>query len=397
MVMAAALDHERLLVLGDADELTDGLGTTRVRHVLHHLVTGINVAGSAELVSMDSSDLPVHPAETPHTPLVRLIASIAEQMHGNLLLLLRQNVDLSPVSSTFIVIGLENRSGLRECRSRGIDRACLWRRYAHASALPEQWWYTSWEPHTRHRYDSQSIFSATNPASLSHAAPTCKVTETTLANVDKALRSLCAARGFYPQQARALMITSHMLPTLTKLNVEPAAPIATVPQCATEFTAYSPLKRRLRKSKEIIEMMFTDSTQAGHLVKMLKIDAAFSPYSWISRGEPEADHVQSKVGRIAAVEFLRGAQRCFRRRQWIKANVGEKVVDEDEEVDAALGGSMGWRALCTRQLSFELAWGVAGIFIRWMLGGWWVDKWVDLGGYWVDNLGGCGWTERTAG
>lgn len=81
-----------------------------------------------------------------------------------------------------------------------------------------------------------------------------------------------AARNFYPQQAKALLLTFHPIPdkaaAVTSTSTSPS-PTPTEP-VVTEQPVLNALKRRMRKSKEIIEAMFTDSTEAGNLVKMLK-------------------------------------------------------------------------------------------------------------------------------
>eukprot|EP00966_Prymnesium_polylepis_P066396 1541301-Prymnesium_polylepis.1 len=81
-----------------------------------------------------------------------------------------------------------------------------------------------------------------------------------------------ASRNFYPQQAKALLITFHPIPNNATHNASSTpSPTPTEPVVVdAEPPVFNALKRRVRKSKEIIEAMFSDSAQAGNLVKMLK-------------------------------------------------------------------------------------------------------------------------------
>ena len=80
-----------------------------------------------------------------------------------------------------------------------------------------------------------------------------------------------ASRNFYPQQAKALLLTFHPIPdNATAVTSTSTSPSPTPTEPATEQPVFNAMKRRMRKSKEIIEAMFTDSAEAGNLVKMLK-------------------------------------------------------------------------------------------------------------------------------
>ena len=83
-----------------------------------------------------------------------------------------------------------------------------------------------------------------------------------------------ASRNFYPQQAKALLIIFHPIPKNATHNNNTSSTPSPTPTEPVVVDAEPPvlnaLKRRLRKSKEIIEAMFSDSAQAGNLVKMLK-------------------------------------------------------------------------------------------------------------------------------
>jgi len=88
---------------------------------------------------------------------------------------------------------------------------------------------------------------------------------------------LRASRNFYPQQPKALLLTFHTVPNNTNsadgaYSVSPSPiPAKSDSPVTTEPThVLNAPKRRTRKSREIIEAMFTDSAQAGNLVKMLK-------------------------------------------------------------------------------------------------------------------------------
>lgn len=121
-------------------------------------------------------------------------------------------------------------------------------------------------------FPSAVIQSATS--SLSDGP--CDVTQRAIANVELAMRHMRASRNFYPQQAKALLITFHPIPKTKNAthNNTSSTPSPTPTEPAVVDTEQPPvlnaLKRRLRKSKEIIEAMFSDSAQAGNLVKMLK-------------------------------------------------------------------------------------------------------------------------------
>lgn len=91
------------------------------------------------------------------------------------------------------------------------------------------------------------------------------ITQRAIANVEVAMRHMRASRNFYPQQAKALLITFHPIPNDAATH-NPTEPVVV----DAEPPVFNSLKRRLRKSKEIIEAMFRDSAQAGNLVKMLK-------------------------------------------------------------------------------------------------------------------------------
>lgn len=87
------------------------------------------------------------------------------------------------------------------------------------------------------------------------------------------MRQIRASRNFYPQQAKALLLTFHPIPdnatAVTSTSTSPS-PTPTEPASFTEKPVFNAMKRRMRKSKEIIEAMLTDSAEAGNLVKMLK-------------------------------------------------------------------------------------------------------------------------------
>ena len=84
------------------------------------------------------------------------------------------------------------------------------------------------------------------------------------------MRHMRASRNFYPQQAKALLLTFHPIPNnatvVTNTSTSPS-PTPTEPACLTEQPVFNVMKRRMRKSNEA---MFTDSAEAGNLVKMLK-------------------------------------------------------------------------------------------------------------------------------
>lgn len=111
-------------------------------------------------------------------------------------------------------------------------------------------------------------------AILSTDSP-CHVTQRAIANVERAMRTMRASRNFYPQQSKAIILTFH---AITPCNIAPGGdtppsptPTEPVPFSATEKApVLNTIKRRMRKSKEVIDAMFSDSTQAGNLVKMLK-------------------------------------------------------------------------------------------------------------------------------
>ena len=107
-------------------------------------------------------------------------------------------------------------------------------------------------------------------ATLSADGP-CHVTQRAIANVERAMRQMRASRNFYPQQDKALLITFHPIPkNTTSLSLTPS-PTPTEPVVdAEQPPVLNAPKRRMRKSKDIIEAMLTDSAQAGNLVKMLK-------------------------------------------------------------------------------------------------------------------------------
>ena len=112
--------------------------------------------------------------------------------------------------------------------------------------------------------------------SVAFAQPPCHVTLQAIANVECAMRHLRASRNFYPQaqQPKALLLTFHPVPNNTNsavgaYSVSPSPPSRPSKTPHSHHRADAP-KRRTRKSREIIEDMFTDSAQAGNLVKMLK-------------------------------------------------------------------------------------------------------------------------------
>ena len=79
-----------------------------------------------------------------------------------------------------------------------------------------------------------------------------------------------ASRNFYPQQAKALLLTFHPIPNNANATSMSPSPTPTELSLNAEQPVFRALKRRMRKSKEIIEAMFSDSAEAGNLVKMLK-------------------------------------------------------------------------------------------------------------------------------
>ena len=91
------------------------------------------------------------------------------------------------------------------------------------------------------------------------------------------MRNMRSSCNFYPQQARAILLTFHPIPTWKQhpsdgTNDTPS-PTPTEPaplSAADEPPVSNTLKRRMRNSNEIIDAMYADSTQAGNLVKMLK-------------------------------------------------------------------------------------------------------------------------------
>ena len=102
-----------------------------------------------------------------------------------------------------------------------------------------------------------------NPSSASVSVP-CHITQQAIANVEQAMRKLRASRNFYPQQAKAILLTYNPDPNNN------THPLPTEPTIDSEPPVFNALKRRMRQSKEIIETICTDMNEAGNLVKMLK-------------------------------------------------------------------------------------------------------------------------------
>ena len=107
------------------------------------------------------------------------------------------------------------------------------------------------------------------PSTASSHAP-CQITQRAVANVEQAMRHMRASRNFYPQQAKALLLTFHPIPNNANATSMSPSPTPTELSLNAEQPVFRALKRRMRKSKEIIEAMFSDSAEAGNLVKMLK-------------------------------------------------------------------------------------------------------------------------------
>jgi hypothetical protein len=120
------------------------------------------------------------------------------------------------------------------------------------------------------------LFSVNNMIpSAASPHPPCQLTLQAIANVERAMRTMRASRNFYPQQSKALLLTFHPI-TLCEIapggDTSPSpTPTEPAPLSATEVApVLHTIKRRMCKSKELIDAIFSDSTQAGNLVKMLK-------------------------------------------------------------------------------------------------------------------------------